>query len=115
MALSEFEIRRIKKLVGEFVAFRRPAPHIRDQVDLSFNVLDQGFEVFEIRPRWNNPAELIEVPVAKATYVKTKQVWKLFWMRSDGKWHTYTPCPETHSLEEVLRVIDKDSYACFWG
>ncbi|MGH8716972.1 MAG: DUF3024 domain-containing protein [Burkholderiales bacterium] len=31
-------------------------------------------------------------PVAKATYVKAQDVWKVFWQRADLKWHRYDPC-----------------------
>ena len=49
MAISEFEIKRIEKLVGNFVESRRPEPSIRDEVDISFKITDQSFEIFEIR------------------------------------------------------------------
>ena len=52
MALSEFEIKRIEKLVGNFIESRRPEPCRRDEVDISFRISGQSFEVFEIRPRW---------------------------------------------------------------
>ena len=39
MALSEFEERRIHKVVGDFLTSRRPPPHLRDELDL-FNRID---------------------------------------------------------------------------
>jgi hypothetical protein len=78
MALSEFEIKRIEKLVGDFIEQRRPEPSIRDEVDLSFKISDQSFEIFEIRPRWGDPKIKIELPVAKATYIKKSKSWKLY-------------------------------------
>ncbi len=115
MALSEFEIKRMEKLVGDFVARRRPDARIRSKVDLGFRVSGQSFEIFEIRPLWDDPSKIIETSVAKATFVKSKQNWKLFWMRSDMKWHAHTPCPTAACLEEALEIIEEDAYACFWG
>ncbi len=77
MAISEFEIKRIEKLVGIFVESRRPEPHIRSKFDLDFRITGHSFEIFEIRPRWDNPSEKLEGSIAKATYVKSRKVWKL--------------------------------------
>ena len=115
MTISEFERKRIEKLVGTFIEERRPAWEIRDQLDFSFRVSGQSFEIFTIRPRWNNPAQKVEGPVAKATYVKKKKIWKLYWQRADMKWHSYKPFPELKSLEEILEVIGQDANGCFWG
>ena len=115
MAISEFEIKRIEKIVGQFVESKRPAAHIRNELDISFRISDQSFEIYEIRPQWNDPSKKIEGPIAKATYVKSKKMWKLFWMRADLKWHSYQPYPVSNSIEKILEVIEQDSHGCFWG
>ena len=38
--------------------------------------------------------------VAKATYVRARGVWRVFWQRRDLKWHSYEPQPEVESVEE---------------
>ncbi len=115
MAISEFEIKRIEKLVGNFIERRRPPVNLREKVDLSFRISGQSFEIFEIRPVWNAPSQKIEGTIAKATYVKKSKLWKLYWMRADMKWHKYPPVPDSKSLEKILEVIDEDSHGCFWG
>ena len=115
MAISEFEIKRMQKLVGNFIEAKRPAPHIRDKLDIGFKISDQSFEIYEIRPRWDDPTKTIDGPVAKATYVKSKKIWKLFWMRADLKWHSYKPFPSSSSLEKILEIVDQDPHGCFWG
>lgn len=115
MAISEFEIKRVEKLVGQYTEKRRPDPSIRSQLDLAYRIIDQSFEIYEIRPQWDNPENKLELPVAKATYVKSKKLWKLYWMRADHKWHKYTPYPESSSLEKILKEIEADPHACFWG
>jgi len=115
MALSEFEIKRIEKLVGQFVERKRPAEHIRDQLDFSFRISGQSFEILEIRPQWNDPTKILERPMAKATYVASRKIWKLYWMRADMKWHSYKPFPSSDSLEKILETIEQDQFDCFWG
>ena len=115
MGFSEFEIEKYKKIVREYVEKHRPPPHIRNEVDLSFRVKGQSVEIFEIRPMWNNPNETIEESVAKATYVKSRNIWKIFWQRADLKWHSYEPEPEVNTLEEFLKVVEEDEYCCFYG
>ena len=115
MALSEFEAKKYERLVHAFVERRRPPPHIRPKLDLGYRITGQSVELFEIRPRWNKPEEKIEESVAKATYVKTQDAWKVFWRRADLKWHRYDPCPEVKHLEQFLALVEADEHACFFG
>lgn len=115
MAFSEFEIKRYEKIISQFIEQRRPPPHIRDQLDLGFRVQGQSVEIFEIRPVWRDPGKKMESPVAKASYVKTSDTWKVFWQRADLKWHRYDLNPEVETLEEFLAIVEKDECACFWG
>jgi Protein of unknown function (DUF3024) len=115
MALNEIEMQRCKKRVTAFIEKRRPPLHIRPQLDLGFSVKGQSVEIFEIRPVWQNPEKKMGHPVAKATYVKNQNIWKVYWMRADLKWHAYTPLPEVANLDEFLQLVDQDTHACFWG
>lgn len=91
MTISEFEIKRREKLVAEFIRKRRPRPHLSDKVDLAFRVMDQSVEIYEIRAHRKDADKKLEFPIAKATYNKGSRNWKVFWRRSDLKWHGYTP------------------------
>jgi hypothetical protein len=115
MALSEFESRRVEKLASEYVEAHRPPAHIRSQLDIGFRISGQSIELFEIRPRWDNPDEILEHAFAKATFVKKTRSWKIYWMRQDLKWHRYVPVPEVASLEEFLSTVAEDAFACFLG
>ena len=57
----------------------------------------------------------MEHPVAKATFVRSKNRWRIFWMRRDLKWHGYEPNLEVQSLKAFLNVVDRDEYCCFFG
>ena len=115
MPFSEFELRRYGKAVAAYVETRRPEPHIRNELDIGFRIEGQSVEIFTIRPAWDNPREIIESSVAKTTYVKKSDDWKIYWQRADLKWHRYDPDPTTESIEEALRIIETDKLGCFWG
>jgi hypothetical protein len=115
MSLSTFELKRTEKLVAAFVEKHRPEKHIRQNVDLCFRQDRQSVEIFEIRPVWNKPKGKIEIPIAKATYVKTRQCWRVFWQRSDLKWHRYDANPEVRLVEDFLELVERDELGCFFG
>jgi hypothetical protein len=115
VAFSEFETHRYSSIVEKYVATRRPPPEIRNELDVSFRIEGQSLEIYEIRPAFDNPEEKVESPIAKTTYVKTTDNWKLYWMRADLKWHEYSPDPIADTLEDALAIIDADELACFYG
>lgn len=115
MAFSEFEAKKIERAASEFLEVRRPPAHIRSQVDLDVRVSGQNVQVVEIRPHFLEPSKIIEAPMAKATYVKRTQRWKIYWMRGDLKWYSYTPEPESRSIEEFFAIVNTDEHRCFFG
>jgi hypothetical protein len=115
MALSEFEIKRCEKALQAFLEETRPPAHIRAELDLSYRINGQSVEIFEIRPSFRDPEQSMETPVAKATYVKSKSHWKVYWMRQDLKWHPYPPAPRVSRFGEFLNLVKADSNACFFG
>ena len=94
---------------------RRPPENMRHQVDLNYRIDGQNVLIFEIRSRWDKKDEFIESPIAKTTWVKSQNHWKVFWMRSDLKWHVYKPNPTVKTISEFVKLIDQDNYGCFWG
>ena len=114
MALSEFEIKRCEKMLDEFLVEHRPPMHVRNQLDINYRIVNQSVEIFEIRPHFQDPLIQIEKPVAKATFVKIQKLWKVFWQKSDLKWHRYEPVPEVKRLEEFLDVVGKNEFDCFF-
>lgn len=115
MALDDLERGRVEKAVGALIARLQPAEHIRKKLDYGFRVSGQSVELFEIRPQWDRPEKKIESPFAKATFVRKRGVWRVFWMRADLKWHGYQPAPEVEDIEDFLAVVENDEYSCFFG
>jgi len=116
VALAEIELARVRRAMDAFMQRRRPPPQIRSKLDLGFRVTRQSVEIFEIRPVWRGPSdEKHESPVAKATYIRARGVWRVFWQRRDLKWHSYEPRPEVKSIEEFTSLVAEDAHACFFG
>ena len=115
MAFKQFEYKRIEILTNKYIQSNRPPIEIRDQIDLGFRIENQSVIIFEIRPLWDNSSKKIEEMVAKATFVKSQNIWKIYWQRADLKWHRYDPLPEVEHFEQFLEAVDKDENCCFWG
>lgn len=116
MAFSEIELKRCEKIVDAYVQRKRPPPHIRKELDISFRINGQSVEIFEVRPAWQGETgEFIEHGVFKTTYVKRSDSWKIYWLRADLKWHRYEPDAEVDTLEDALAVCERDEYGCFYG
>lgn len=116
MALTESEVQDVSRTLTAYLGRMRPPPSIRDKVDLAYRIEDQSVVLFEVRPLWRGPpGEKIELPFAKATYVRSRQHWRVFWQRADLKWHGYEPDPHVNSVDEFLAVVERDEYHCFHG
>ncbi len=70
MPISEFEAKRCERELEKFLSEKRPPAHIRNQLDFGYRIENQSVVLFEIRPEWRNPEQMIEIPFAKATFVK---------------------------------------------
>lgn len=116
MAFSNEQIAEFAEQVEKLLwSKRRPPLHLRDKVREGQRIEGNSVELFLVRPRWNDPTQQIEESIAKATFVKRRNVCKVYWKRADMKWHSYSPNPEVDSLAEFLAVVDEDANCCFWG
>ncbi|WP_103866729.1 DUF3024 domain-containing protein [Aquimarina sp. I32.4] len=112
MKVIDFTEQQIK----DFVEHKRPKDKVvRDQLDIGYKYDGRSLEIQEIRPQWDDSSIIHQYPIAKATFVKSKKIWKLYWKRASGKWEPYTPMPEIKSIQEVLQAIGDDTHHCFWG
>jgi len=105
----------IIEIMENYISEVRPEPEIRNQLDLNYEINEQSVTLNEIRPAWNNPKEILTIGYAKATYIKNKNVWKVFWKRADNKWHSYKPKHTVKTLKDFLNLVDQDEYGCFMG
>jgi hypothetical protein len=104
MAFNAYEIKRLEKIVGAY---------INKDLDQGFHISDQSVELFVLKPNKKKPEEMIEMPTAKATFIKANQNWKVYWMHADHKWHGYEPVSRVETIEEFLRLVADNEYGCF--
>ena len=116
MAFTEDEIAaHTATLEREFWSRRRPGLEIRHLMREGQRLVGQSIELFYVRPLHFDPTRHTEEPIAKLTYVRGSDSWRIFWQRADLKWHRYAPQPEAASLAEALRIVDQDANSCFLG
>ena len=105
----------IIETMENYIAKIRPRPEIRHEFDIGYEISDQSIILQEIRPTFKDPTEIRRYGYAKTTFVKEKNIWKIYWQRSDLKWHSYTPQPTVKQLSDFLELVDEDKYHCFKG
>ena len=116
MPFTEKETEQIlSQLEQEFWTHHRPPLELRDRVREGQRVEGQSIELFLNRPVFRRPDQWIEEPIAKIRYVRSRDIWAVYWQRADMKWHRYEPCPETESLSAALAKINEDRHGCFFG
>jgi hypothetical protein len=116
MAFTDHEIAKYTGLIEQLLwTYRRPPLHLRSQVREGQRFARHTIEFFYVRPAFERRGQFIEEPIAKVQLVRTRRVWRLYWMRGNCKWYAYPFRPETKSLAAALRLINEDASSCFFG
>lgn len=115
MAFSNDELGEIDHIISEWCLAKVPV-HLKSQIDYDYEIDGQAVTLFEVRPVWRGqPGEINRHPVARFRYVKSSELWNIYWMRQNGKWHSYKPASAQCSLEDALHTVETDGYGCFFG
>jgi hypothetical protein len=104
-----------EKTIADYIQTKRPPAEVRDQLDLGYSFKNNEAILFEIRPDWNDESKKNQYPFARCKYVKTQQIWKIYWMRASGKWELYEPNPTVADIHSFIEIIESDEYSCFFG
>jgi len=115
MALTKEQIKEIDEAAAKYMYNNRPLLEIRDQLDLGYRIDDQNVYLFEIRPQWDKPEEKIESLIAKTSYIKSRKLWKIYWMRGNLKWYNYEPIPFVNNISAFFGLVEEDELCCFFG
>ena len=114
MAFNDLELKRIDKLIIE--RFRNRVPiEIQNKLRNQVRIEGQNVIISEVRPRWDKADEWLPLDFAKLRYIRSKNIWKLYWKRAGGKWEFYEPKGEAKNLKTLADVIDEDRFGCFFG
>ncbi|MEY0231914.1 DUF3024 domain-containing protein [Providencia manganoxydans] len=111
MAFNDIEIANIKRCMEFFMEKRRPAPFIRDEIDLMYEIQDQSVIIKEVRSvMWRT----IESPIAKITFNRKQNGWKLFAQNRSGEWEgMFSDLIPTFS--DAIKVVEDDDIGIFFG
>ena len=114
MAFNELELKRIDKLIGEYFRNRVPPEH-RDKLRYKIRIEGHNVLLFEVRPRWDNPDEWLVLDFAKLRFIRSQNIWRLYWKRASGKWELYEPKGEEKNLKILVDAVKQDQFGCFFG
>ncbi len=114
MGFSEFELQYIENIVGKLCKRKSPS-HLRGQFRAIYVVEEHEVTVYKERPSWDNPRKWTASGIAKFRYSRKHNVWKLYWMRQNLKWHPYGPLPESMRIDKLVTEVDKDPSGAFFG
>ncbi|MEJ7913303.1 MAG: DUF3024 domain-containing protein [Chitinophagaceae bacterium] len=115
MAIDILKTVELIETMENYIEKVRPPESIRKQLDIGYKIENQSIILTEIRPIWNNPSEYAEEGFAKASFIKSKNVWKVYWMRANLKWYSYDPVPTVATLKQFLKIVHEDKHHCFKG
>jgi len=104
-----------KKIIENYIESIRPPVEIRKKLDLGYSFVNNEVIFFEIRSQWNDETKVNQYPFVKAKYVKSQKIWKIYWMRTNGKWELYEPNPVVHSITSFIEIVEEDEHGCFRG
>ena len=114
MAFSEFELKRIDKVVGGLCRSKSPEA-LQDRLRYEYLIQDNDVFITEIRPHWKDPEQQTETGLALLHYQAETQIWSLFWQRINQQWVPYESHFEDRVLDHLIKEIDEDAFGVFFG
>jgi hypothetical protein len=110
--LPELDIARVRRWCEQ----RVPA-QARDQVRVECDVAPRYLTIVERRPPWRQGAgaEWTRFPIARLHYTRATNTWTLYWRDRSLRFHRYDQIEPSPQIDDLLREIDRDPTAIFWG
>jgi len=78
-------------------------------------VQGQSIEILETSLRGDDQSKRLEYPIAKASYIRTKDVWRIYWMGAGFKWRPYRARATVRTIEDFVAIVEEDKYGHFFG
>jgi Protein of unknown function (DUF3024) len=110
--LPELDIARVRRWCEQ-----RVPPHARDQVRVECDTGSRQLTIIECRPPWRQGIgpEWTRLPIARLRYTQPTQMWTLYWRDRNLRFHRYDQLEPSPNIGNLLREIDRDPIAIFWG
>ena len=73
--------------------------------------------IVECRPpgRQDTRPEWTRFPIARLRYTQATKMWTLYWRDRNLRFHRYNQLEPSPDIGHLLREIDRDPIAIFWG
>lgn len=113
MAFTPLEREEIERLLLDRLANRKQHA-AKKGFDVGYKFNNQSIEFFETHPNSDHEQGFFYLHTAKISYVRTQDVWKIYWMRGSLKWQGYLRCPKTKKFNEALFFVNEDLDEIFW-
>ena len=114
MSLSEFERKRVEKLLKEYCEAKIPS-HLRDRIRLEYRIRGNEVSLYESRPHWQGNGAWLSTKIARFRRDLEARTWQLYWADRHGKWRSYSPLPFHRDIETLLHAVDRNVTGVFWG
>lgn len=117
MALPELTRRQVERELADFCEKRMPV-HVRDQVRLEYEIRGNAATIVECRVPWrpkSSDEPWTRLAVAKLRFDPSQLKWTLHWRDRNERWHVYERIKPSPTISDLLREVDRDPTAIFWG
>jgi len=110
--LPELDVARVRRWCQQ-----RVPEHVRSQVTVEYDVTPRHLTIVECRPPWRADMgkEWTRFPIARLRYTKATGQWALYWRDRHLRFHLYDRITPSAQIDDLLREIDRDPTAIFWG
>ena len=112
MALPDLDIARVQR----WCAARVPE-HARHQVRVECQIAPRHLTIVERRAPWREDLgpKRTSFPIARLRYTIAEKSWTLYWRDRNLRFHRYDQIEPSPQIDDLLREIDRDPNAIFWG
>jgi hypothetical protein len=110
--LPELDIARVRRWCEQ-----RVPEHARNQVRVECDIGSRQLTIVECRPPWREGIgpEWTRFPIARLRYAQATHTWTLYWRDRNLRFHRYDQLEPSPQIDDLLREIDRDPTAIFWG
>ncbi|MGH3181425.1 MAG: DUF3024 domain-containing protein [Streptosporangiaceae bacterium] len=110
--MLELDVQRVRPWCDQ-----RVPEHLRDQVRVECDIGPGHLTIVECRPPWREALgpEWTRFPIARLRYTKATRLWWLYWRDRHLRFHRYDQLAPSPHVDDLLREIDHDPIAIFWG
>ena len=79
------------------------------------DVFERHVDIVEVRPPWDGLGEHTRFPIARLRYTKSTELWAIYWLDRNLKFHEYERKRPTKSVQALLDHIGTSGDPIFWG